>query len=295
MTTKTAFIAIVGKPNVGKSSLLNKLVGQKIAITSSKAQTTRTKITGVLTIDETQLVFIDTPGFHKPKNRLSNYMIKAVKESVADVDAIVMMVEAKGKINQAEIELFENIKNSKLPCILVINKTDLISKDELLKRISEVKDYCEFTDIVPISVYNDEQIDVLLDCIKSFANESVHFFENDTLTDQPERLIIAEMIREKLLNFLQQEIPHGIAVDIEKMKQREQKEIFDIEAVIYCEKQSHKGVVIGKNGEMLKKIGSLSRKDIESFLNSKINLKLWVKVKEDWRNKETFIRDFGLK
>lgn len=295
MTTKTAFIAIVGKPNVGKSSLLNKLVGQKIAITSSKAQTTRTKITGVLTIDETQLVFIDTPGFHKPKNRLSNYMIKAVKESVADVDVIVMMVEAKGKINQAEIELFENIKNSKLPCILVINKTDLISKDEQLKRISEVKDYCEFTDIVPISVYNDEQIDVLLDCIKTFANESVHFFENDTLTDQPERLIIAEMIREKLLNFLQQEIPHGIAVDIEKMKQREQKEIFDIEAVIYCEKQSHKGVVIGKNGEMLKKIGSLSRKDIESFLNSKINLKLWVKVKEDWRNKETFIRDFGLK
>jgi GTP-binding protein Era len=294
MNTKTAFVAIVGKPNVGKSSLLNLILGQKIAITSSKPQTTRTKITGVLTKDDIQYVFLDTPGFHQAKNKLSNYMIKSVKDSVCDVDVALLVIEPKGPINKAELELIETIKSRKMPCILVINKTDLVGTEDVLKRIDEVKSLYEFDSIVPISVFKNQQIDVLLKQIKGHVIESVHYFDNDTLTDQPERVIVAELIREKLLQKVHEEIPHGIAVEIEKMKEREDKGIIDIDATIYCEKQSHKGMIIGKNGAMLKTIGSLARHDLERFLDNKVNLKIWVKVKEDWRNKETFIKNFGL-
>ena len=293
---KTAFIAIVGKANVGKSSILNKLLGTKIAIVSSKPQTTRTRIMGVLTTDDNiQLVFTDTPGFHKPKTKLGEKMVKAVSDSIEGVDACLLVVEPEGELNPAELELLEKIKKGKNPAILAINKIDTVKeKENLISRIAEMAEHYDFQAIVPVSAQTGNGIDLLLDELKKLAFESEHFFPDDTLTDQPERVIAGEIIREKILRNMEKEIPHGIAVSIEKMKERQDKAITDIDAVIYCEKESHKGMVIGKSGSMLKKVSTQARIDMERFFDCKINLQCWVKVKEDWRNREGLIHNFGL-
>lgn len=293
--TKTAFIAIVGCPNVGKSSLLNKMLGQKIAIVSSKPQTTRTKIMGVLTHDETQLVFTDTPGYHKPHNKLGEKMNQAVGDSIGGVDACLFVVEAKGEIKKGEKELLEKFSKLKVPVILAINKIDmLLDKEELLERIVRLSSLYDFQAVVPVCATKGENVDELLEELEKLAFESVHFFPDDTLTDQPERVLVAEIIREKILRLMDKEIPHGIAVSVEKMRERDKQDILDIEATIYCERESHKGMVIGKKGAMLKKISTYARQDLESFFQIKVNLQTWVKVKEDWRNREGLIHNFGL-
>ncbi len=295
MNTKSAFIAIVGKPNVGKSSLLNTLLGEKIAIVSSKPQTTRTRITGVLTEDIYQWVFLDTPGFHKPKTKLSGHMNKVVTDSIADVDLVLFVVEPMGKLTPEENSLIEQFKARRLPVILVINKTDLIDKEQLLARIAEISALYDFEAVVPVSVTENEGISTLMDELRVHTEEGPHFFPEDTLTDQPERAIAAEIIREKILRNMRDEIPHGTAVSIEKMREREDGGILDIEATIYCERDSHKGMIIGKGGAMLKKIGSDARADLEAFLDVKVNLKCWVKVRDDWRNSEKAIKQVGLR
>ena len=295
MNTKSAFIAIVGKPNVGKSSLLNTLLGEKIAIVSSKPQTTRTRITGVLTEDIYQWVFLDTPGFHKPKTKLSGHMNKVVTDSIADVDLVLLVVEPMGKLTPEENSLIEQFKARRLPVILVINKTDLIDKEQLLARIAEISALYDFEAVVPVSVTENEGISTLMDELRVHTEEGPHFFPEDTLTDQPERAIAAEIIREKILRNMRDEIPHGTAVSIEKMREREDGGILDIEATIYCERDSHKGMIIGKGGAMLKKIGSDARADLEAFLDVKVNLKCWVKVRDDWRNSEKAIKQVGLR
>lgn len=293
--TKTAFTAIVGCPNVGKSSLLNKMLGTKIAIVSSKPQTTRTKIMGVLTTGETQLVFTDTPGYHKPHNKLGEKMNQAVGDSIGGVDACLFVVEAKGEIKKGEYELIEKFKKLNVPVILAINKIDMLKdKEELLNRIVEVSSLYDFEAVVPVCATTGEHVDELLQELDKLAVESPHFFPDDTLTDQPERVLAAEMIREKILRLMDKEVPHGIAVSIEKMREREDRDILDIEAIIYCERESHKGMVIGKKGAMLKKISTYARQDLESFFGIKVNLQTWVKVKEDWRNREGLIHNFGL-
>lgn len=293
--TKTAFTAIVGCPNVGKSSLLNKMLGTKIAIVSSKPQTTRTKIMGVLTTGETQLVFTDTPGYHKPHNKLGEKMNQAVGDSIGGVDACLFVVEAKGEIKKGEYELIEKFKKLNVPVILAINKIDMLKdKDELFNRIVEVSSLYDFEAVVPVCATTGEHVDELLQELDKLAVESPHFFPDDTLTDQPERVLAAEMIREKILRLMDKEVPHGIAVSIEKMREREDRDILDIEAIIYCERESHKGMVIGKKGAMLKKISTYARQDLESFFGIKVNLQTWVKVKEDWRNREGLIHNFGL-
>lgn len=293
--TKTAFIAIVGKPNVGKSSLLNKMLGAKIAIVSSKPQTTRTKIMGVLTIDETQLVFTDTPGFHKPHNKLGEYMNTAVGDSIGGTDSVLFVVEPKGELDEKELELIKKFKQEKRPVVLAINKIDMLKdKTELLSRITYLTSFYDFEAVVPVSATEGNGVDELLDELDKLAVESVHFFPDDTLTDQPERVLAAEIIREKILRLMDKEIPHGIAVSIEKMHERENKPILDIDATIYCERDSHKGMVIGKGGAMLKKISTFARQDLEAFFDVKVNLHTWVKVKDNWRNKEGLIRNFGL-
>ncbi len=295
MNTKTAFIAIVGCPNVGKSSILNKMIGQKIAIVSNKPQTTRTKIVGVLTQDETQLVFTDTPGFHRPHNKLGEKMVKAVSDSISGVDACLFVIEPKGELRPAELELIEKFKKEKMPVILAINKVDtLADKTELMARILEMSKVYDFASIVPVSAQNGSNIKELIDELKGLAFESIHFFPDDTLTDQPERVIAAEIIREKILRRMNKEVPHGIAVSVEKMRERENSDLLDIEAIIYCEKDSHKGMVIGKKGETLKTISTRAREDMEKFFDCRINLQCWVKVKEDWRNREGLIHNFGL-
>ncbi len=293
--TKTAFIAIVGKPNVGKSSLLNRILSAKVAIVSPKPQTTRTKIMGVLTSGETQLVFTDTPGFHKPHNKLGEYMNTAVGDSIGGTDAALFVVEPRGELNEKELELIEKFKQERLKVILAINKIDLIKdKKELLSRILYLTKMYNFNATVPVSAENGRGIDELTDEMKALAFESPHFFPDDTLTDQPERLLAAEIIREKILRLMDKEIPHGVAVSIEKMREREDKEILDIDAVIYCERESHKGMIIGNSGSMLKKISTGARLDLEKFFEIKVNLHTWVKVKENWRNREGLIHNFGL-
>lgn len=295
MNTKTAFIAIVGCPNVGKSSILNKMLGQKIAIVSNKPQTTRTKIVGVLTQNETQLVFTDTPGFHRPHNKLGEKMVKAVSDSISGVDACLFVVEPKGDLRPAELELIEKFKKEKMPVILAINKVDtLADKTELMSRIMELSQLYNFESVVPVSAQNGANIKELIDELKGLAFESIHFFPDDTLTDQPERVIAAEIIREKILRRMNKEVPHGIAVSVEKMRERPGTDLLDIEAIIYCEKDSHKGMVIGKKGETLKTISTRAREDMEKFFECRINLQCWVKVKEDWRNREGLIHNFGL-
>lgn len=296
-TSKTAFIAIVGKANVGKSSILNRLIGSKIAIVSSKPQTTRTRIMGVLTTeDNVQLVFTDTPGFHKPKNKLGEKMVQAVSDSISGVDSCLFVVDANDeKLNTAELELIKKFKTEKMTVVLAINKIDMPKdKTELMKKLAELSALYDFKAIVPVSAQSGDGLDALLDELKALSVESIHFFPDDTLTDQPERVLVAEIIREKMLRLLDKEIPHGTAVAIERMRERDDGSIMDVEATIYCERESHKGIIIGKGGQMLKKISTYARQDIESFFDIKVNLQCWVKVKEDWRNREGIIHNFGL-
>ncbi len=305
MKTTSAFIAIVGRPNVGKSSVINRILGQKIAIVSDKPQTTRTRIMGVKTEGEAQFVFVDTPGFHKPRNMLGENMIKAVNSGLSDVDGVMLTVEAKTKFEfdpenlpAAELELIKEIKRRGLKTILLINKIDLLDdKSDMLRVISAYSKHIDFEAVIPLSAKTGDGIDILINEAKKWLKPSVHFFASDDLTDQSEQSMVAEMIREKLLRSLDREVPHGIAVDIERMFERDTAEgepILEVEATIYCEKESHKGIVIGKGGEMLKKIGSSARRDIENFYGIRASVKLWVKVKEDWRNRGGIIHGFGL-
>lgn len=291
---KSAFIAIIGRPNVGKSSILNKLLGQKVAIVSSKPQTTRTRIMGVLTEGKDQLVFLDTPGMHKPKNSLGDYMVRSINESVAGVDACLLVTEAGQEIRENERMLIEKVKKLDLPCVLAINKTDTINdKEVILEQIIKYSKEMDFDAIVSVSAETGSKLDELKDELKKFTSEGGHFFPDDTLTDQPEKVLAAEMIREKILRLTEKEIPHGTAVVIERMKMRDDKNLMDIDATIYCERDTHKGILIGKKGAMLKKISTYARQDMENFFGCKVNLKTWIKVKEDWRNKENLMRSFG--
>lgn len=303
---KTAFISVIGRANVGKSSLVNRIIGQKISIVSSKPQTTRTRIMGVKTEGEIQYVFIDTPGFHIPHNKLGDNMIKAVKSGMTDVDAAILVVDCAAKfkfdpenIPQAEKELLKSLKNRNVPCVLAINKIDLLDeKDKLLEFISGYSDYFDFNSVVPVSAKKGDGINILESELKTFAKPSEHYFSDDEYTDQPDRVIVSEIIREKILRLLKGEVPHGIAVDIERFFERDSKKngepIIEIEATIICEKESHKGIIIGKGGEMLKKIGTYARQDLERFFGTKCSVKLWVKVKEDWRNRSGIIHTLGL-
>lgn len=293
--TKTAFVAIVGCPNVGKSSLLNRMLGQKVAIVTQKPQTTRTRIMGVLTLDETQLVFTDTPGYHRPKTKLDEKMIKAVGDGIAGVDACLFVTEPEGEIRDTELELLKRLKAEKAPVVLAINKIDTVKqKEQIMDKIMKFSNEFEFEAVVPVSALKNENVDVIIDELKKLTYESVHFFPDDTLTDQPERVLAGEIIREKMLLLLDKEVPHGVAVSIEKMRERSTGNIMDVEAIIYCEKDTHKGIIIGKKGDMLKRISSRARVDMENFFQCKINLQCWVKVKEGWRNREGLIHNFGL-
>ena len=293
--TKTAFVAIVGCPNVGKSSLLNRMLGQKVAIVTQKPQTTRTRIMGVLTRGETQFVFTDTPGYHRPKTKLGEKMIKSVGEGIAGMDACLFVVEPEGEIRETEIELLNRLKKEKAPVVLVINKIDTIKqKEKLMERIIQFTGVYDFEAVVPVSALKDENVDLVIEELEKLTYESVHFFPDDTLTDQPERVLAGEIIREKMLLLLDKEVPHGVAVSIEKMRERPTGGIMDIEATIYCEKDTHKGIIIGKKGDMLKRISTKARYDMENFFQCKVNLQCWVKVKEGWRNREGLIHNFGL-
>ena len=305
MEQKSAFITIIGRPNVGKSSLMNKILGQKVAIVSNKPQTTRTRIMGVLTKDETQLVFIDTPGFHKPRNELDRNMNKAVGDGMSDVEVAVLVIEAVTQFKTednvlppAEAELINELKRRKLKAVLVINKIDLLpQKDKLFDIITNYTSHFDFEAVVPLSAKTGDGTESLLSELNKFSKPSPHYFDKDDVTDQPEKVMVAEMIREKLLRSLDKEVPHGIAVDLERFVERDTangEPIVEVEATIICERDSHKGIIIGKNGSMLKKIGMLARKDIEKFFGIKANVKLWVKVKEDWRNRQGLIHTFGL-
>lgn len=291
---KSGFIAITGRPNAGKSTLLNQIIGEKVAIVSSKPQTTRTKILGVYTGEDYQMMFIDTPGIHKPHNKLGRRMEKYIYSATQDIDAMIYVVDCNIKDDTFELEreALQGLKTSGVPVILTVNKIDTLPKLQLLPILDKLKGLYDFSDIVPISAKNGENLSALFERVKDFLEEGPKFFPDDTITDQPERQIVAEYIREKALRLLNREVPHGIAVEIERMKQRDNG-TYEILAAIYCEKQSHKGIIIGKGGEKLKHIGSLARVDIERFLNAKVYLELWVKVKEDWRNKENFISDIG--
>lgn len=296
--TKSAFIAITGRPNAGKSSLTNLLVGEKVAIVSEKPQTTRTKINGILTKGDTQYVFIDTPGMHKARTKLSEEMVKSIKNSIEDVDVALLMVDATKKLSKIEENLIENFKARKLNVILLINKVDLIKdKTELLGIIDEMSKMYEFSEVIPISVKKRINTELILPAVDKYSKESPHYFPDDLPTDQPEKIWLAEIVREKILRTMYEEIPHGVAVQIESLeetKTNKGEDIVDLGVVIICEKASHKGMLIGKQGEMLKKIGSIARKDLEDYFETKVNMKLWVKVKEDWRNKESFILEMGL-
>lgn len=293
--TKTVFITIAGRTNAGKSSLLNALIGEKIASVSSKSQTTRTKITGIVNVDETQLVFIDTPGLHKAKNKLSEYMLKAVRESATDIDAVFFMADCTRQLGSQEKDMLRSLSASKTPLVLLLNKIDLLKdKTVLAEKIAEISSEFQFDDIIPISVMCNDGLDIVLEKALSLAVEGPHYFSEESITDQPEKVIAGEIIREKLLELLDDEVPHGIAVAVETMRERDDKDILDISANIYCERASHKGIVIGKGGRMLKKAATLSRQELEEFFQIKVNLQCWVKVKEDWRNSEAIIRTFGL-
>jgi GTP-binding protein Era len=289
---KAAFVAIVGRPNVGKSSILNKLVGQKIAIVSKKPQTTRTRIIGVMTRDEGQLVFVDTPGLIKPKNALGKYMVKSVVQSVTGVDACMLVVEAGKPVSNADMDLIERFRKEKMPAILALNKIDkLADKSLMMKQISDYTELYDFKAYIPVSAKTGDGMSALLEELFAFPQEGGYFFPEDALTDQPERVIAAEIVREKLLRLLGEEIPHGTAAVTETMKER--SGIMDIDITIFCERANHKGIIIGKGGAMLKKIGTAAREDMEKFLGCKVNLQLWVKVKEDWRQRPETLHRFG--
>lgn len=288
---KSGFAALIGRPNVGKSTLMNCLIGQKIAITSSKPQTTRNRIQTVYTSDEGQIVFVDTPGIHKAKNRLGDYMVNVAQRSLKEVDVVLWLVEPSNFIGAGEQHIIEQLKKINTPVILVINKIDTVKKEELLGFIDTYRKEMDFDEIVPVSALKNDNTDELIKCIMQYLPYGPAFYDEDTITDQPQRQIVAELIREKALRCLEEEIPHGIAVTIEKMKWR--GKIVDIEATIICEKESHKGIIIGRQGAMLKKIGSSARRDIEELLESKVNLQLWVKVKKDWRDSDFLLKNFG--
>lgn len=290
--TKSTVVAMVGRPNVGKSTLTNRLVGRKVAIVSNKPQTTRTRITGILNREDCQFVFLDTPGLHKPRSRLGDFMVKVVQDTVTDVDVVALLVEPIANIGPAEESLIAKIQESGIPAILVINKIDTVPKPELLAVIAAYSAKHDFEAVIPISARNGAGVDELLDEFEKFALEGPQLFPEDMVSDQPERQMIAETIREKLLYLLQREVPHGVAVGIDRMETRSDG-LVSINATIYCEKASHKGIIIGKGGAMLKRVGELSRQDLERQLDTKVFLELWVKVKEDWRNNQYQMRNFG--
>lgn len=290
---KSGFATLIGRPNVGKSTLMNTLVGQKIAITSNKPQTTRNRIQTVYTCEDGQIIFLDTPGIHKAKNKLGEYMVSIAERTLKEVDVILWLVEPSTFIGAGEQHIAECVAKSNIPVILVINKIDTVNKAEILKFIDAYKDIASFAEIIPVSALNGENTDDLVNTIIRYLPQGPCYYDEDTITDQPERQIVAEMIREKTLRNLNDEVPHGIAVAIERMRERTKGNIIDIDATIICERNSHKGIIIGKQGSMLKKIGTEARKDIESLLACKTNLKLWVKVKKDWRNSDMLIKNFG--
>lgn len=291
-TAKAAMITVCGRPNVGKSTLTNALVGEKIAIVSNKPQTTRSRIIGIVSRGDTQLVLIDTPGFHKPRTRLGDYMVNVVRESVADVDCVLLLVEPIASIGPQEETLISRIEEQDLPAILVINKIDTVEKERLLEVMAVYSARHTFDAIIPISARTGEGLEDLQTEMEKYAAEGPHLFPDDMITDQPERVICAELIREKLLLCLEKEIPHGTAVEITKFSERDNG-LLDIEATIFCEKDSHKGIIIGKKGAMLRKVGELARKDMEEFLDARVNLQTWVKVKESWRDSLAQLRNFG--
>ena len=288
-------ITIVGRPNVGKSTLTNTLVGEKIAIVSNKPQTTRNRICAIINRGDTQIVLMDTPGFHRARTKLGDYMVKVVTESVADVDAIVLMVEPIPSAGEQESELIEKIKGSKCPSVLVINKIDTVPKEQLLAVIAAYGKLHDFDAIIPISAVKRDGTETLMAQLEKFAKPGPKLFPEDMVTDQPEMQVCAEIVREKLLYCLDKEIPHGTAVVVTKFSEREDTEIIDLDVTIYCEKDSHKGIIIGKNGEMLKKIGAMARTDIEKFMGTKVFLQTWVKVKDNWRDSDNLLRNFGYK
>lgn len=290
-THKSGFAALIGRPNVGKSTLMNCLIGQKIAITSKKPQTTRNRIQTVYTSDEGQIVFVDTPGIHKAKNKLGDYMVNVAEHSLREVDVVLWLVEPTDYIGAGEQHIIEELKKVKTPVILVINKIDTVKKEQLLEYIDIYRKQLDFAEIVPVSALKKDNTDVLITQIMKYLPEGPAFYDEDTITDQPTRQIVAELIREKVLCSIDEEIPHGVAVTIESMKYSQK--IVDINATIICERDSHKGIIIGKNGQMLKKIGSMARSDIEDLLEQHINLQLWVKVKKDWRDSDFLIKNFG--
>lgn len=288
---KAGYAAMIGRPNVGKSTLMNCLIGQKIAITSNKPQTTRNRIQTVYTSKKGQIVFLDTPGIHKAKNRLGEYMIKTVNFVLKDVDVVLWLVEASGYIGPSDRQIAEKLRGLDLPLILVINKIDTVKRDDLFKIIDAYRGLCDFAEVVPVSALKADNVDTLTEQIFRYLPYGMPFFDEDTVTDQPERQITAELIREKALRCLDEEVPHGIAVTIERMK--EEKDIVHIDATVICERESHKGIIIGKQGQMLKKIGQAARYEIERMLDKKVNLKLWVKVKKDWRDSDILLKNFG--
>ena len=290
--TRAAMITICGRPNVGKSTLTNALVGEKIAIVSNKPQTTRNRITAIVSRGNTQFVLMDTPGFHKPRTRLGDYMVNVVKESVADVDAVLLLVEPVAAIGPQEEELIQRLKSTGAPAILVINKIDTVDKTRLLSVMALYAQAFDFDAVIPVSAKTGEGLEELMDEMEKYAVEGPHLFPDDMITDQPERQICAELVREKLLQCLDREVPHGTAVEVTKFSERDNG-IIDLEVTIYCEKDSHKGIIIGKKGVMLKKIGELARRDIEAFMGTRVYLQTWVKVKENWRDSLAQLRNFG--
>ena len=294
MNTKTAMVTICGRPNVGKSTLTNYLVGEKIAIVSNKPQTTRNRICGIVTRGDTQFVFVDTPGYHRARTKLGDYMVNTVRESISDVDATILVVEPIPAIGPQEEGLLEKIKGSRCPAILAINKIDTVEKDKLLEVIAVYSEACDFDAIIPISAKTGDGVEELLKQCEKYSIESPFLFDEDLTTDQPERQVMAEIIREKLLWNLEREIPHGTAVEITRFSERDNG-IIDIDATIFCEKASHKGIIIGKRGDMLKKISTQARTDCEKFMGTKVYLTTWVKVKENWRDSDFLVRNFGYK
>ncbi len=291
---KSGFVTLIGRPNVGKSTLMNHLIGQRIAITSHRPQTTRNRIQTVYTSEEGQIVFVDTPGIHKAKNKLGNYMVRIAERTLTEVDVVLWLGEPTTFIGAGEKHILEQLKKVKTPVILVINKTDKVKKEEVLTFIDAYRKEMEFSEIVPVSALKGDNTDVLISCIMKYLPYGEPFYDEDTVTDQPERQIVAELVREKALRCLEEEIPHGIAVVIESMKFRKgQSAIADIEATIICERESHKGIIIGKKGAMLKRIGSQARPEIEEMLECKANLQLWVKVRKDWRDSDLYMKNFG--
>lgn len=292
---KSGFVTLIGRPNVGKSTLMNNLIGQKIAITSSKPQTTRNRIQTVYTDEEGQIIFLDTPGIHKAKNKLGDYMVNAAERTLSEVDVIVWLVEPTDFIGTHEQHIAEILKNVKTPVILAINKIDSVNKEDIMTAINTYKDVHEFAEIVPVSALKGENRDELLKVLFKYLPNGPMYYDEDTITDQPERQIVAELIREKALRLLSDEVPHGIAVTIENMKYRKKAHIYDIDATIICERNSHKGIIIGKKGAMLKSIGTKARVEIENLLGNKVNLQLWVKVKKDWRDSDFLLKNYGYK